>query len=70
MATRGLRARVARLERARTPTSPIALMYGSLDAFTDQLRAGIAAGVYDARDMPHVIAGVERWHRDGGVWAR
>jgi hypothetical protein len=69
MASRRPLARVARLERARTPTSPIALMYGSLDAFTDELRAGIAAGVYDARDMPHVIVGVERWHREG-VWAR
>ncbi len=69
MVARGLRARVARLERARTPTSPIVLWYGTLDAFTNELRAGIASGIYDPRDMPVVIDSIERWHRDG-VWAR
>ena len=61
-------ARVARLEHARSPTSPFVLWFGSLETFTDELRAGVAAGRYDARDVPVVIAGVERWHRD--VWAR
>lgn len=69
MAVRGLLARVARLEQARIPTSPFERWYGSLEAFTDGARAGIAAGIYDPRDMPVVIASVERWHRDG-AWAR
>jgi hypothetical protein len=42
--------------------------FGSLGAFFDDLRAGIAAGAYDPTDMPVVIAGIERWHRD--VWGR
>lgn len=68
MAVRNLLARVAKLEQSRTPTSPIEIWFGSLDAFADDLRAGIAAGTYDPKDMPVVIAAVERWHRE--VWAR
>lgn len=62
-------ARVQRIEQARRPTSPFELWYGTLDAFTDQLRAGIASGIYDPRDMPVVIDSIRRWHRDG-VWSR
>lgn len=69
MAVRSLLARVAKLEQARAPKSPIELWFGSLDAFCDDLHAGIAAGTYDPTDVPVVIAGVERWHRDG-AWAR
>jgi hypothetical protein len=69
VAVRNLLARVAKLEQSRTPTSPIEIWFGSLDAFTDDLRAGIVAGIYDPADMPMVIAAVERWHRDGGVWS-
>jgi hypothetical protein len=42
-------------------------MFGSVDAFTEDLRAGMEAGMYDRRDMPVVIAAIERWHRE--VWA-
>jgi hypothetical protein len=69
VAVRSLLSRVAKLEQARSPASPIELWFGSLGAFSDDLRAGIAAGVYDPTDMPVVIAGVERWHHEG-AWAR
>lgn len=69
MGARSLLARVAKLEQARVPTSPFERWYGSLDAFTDGLRAGIEAGDYDPTDMPVVIMSVERWHRDG-AWSR
>lgn len=69
MGARGLLARVAKLEQARVPTSPFERWYGSLDAFSDEVRAGIEAGAYEPTDMPVVIAGVERWHREG-AWAR
>lgn len=68
MAVRSLLARVARMEQARIPTSPIERWYGSLEAFSERARAGIAAGTYDATDMPVVIMSVERWHRDG-AWS-
>ncbi|MCW4460455.1 hypothetical protein OK349_01960 [Sphingomonas sp. BT-65] len=66
---RSLLSRVAKLEQSRSPASPIELWFGSLGAFSDGLRAGIAAGEYDPADMPVVMAGIERWHRDG-AWAR
>ena len=69
MAVRSLLARVAKLEQARTPTSPVELWFGSIEAFSEEMRAGIATGIYDQRDMPVVIAGVERWHRDC-AWGR
>ncbi|WP_182466864.1 hypothetical protein [Sphingomonas gilva] len=50
-------------------SSPFQRWFGSADAFCDEVWAGIDAGTYDPRDMPVVIASVERWHRDG-VWAR
>lgn len=66
---RSLLARVQRLEERRSPSSPFERWYGSVEAFTDELRAGIADGSYDPLDMPVVIAAIERWHADG-VWAR
>ena len=60
--------RVKRLEAARAVSSPFQRWFGSLDAFTDDAWAGVDAGTYDPRDMPVVIASIERWHRD--VWAR
>jgi hypothetical protein len=69
VAVRSLLARVAKLEQARSPASPIELWFGSLEAFSNDLRAGIRAGEYDPTDMPEVIAGIERWHREG-AWAR
>jgi hypothetical protein len=64
VSVRAMLARVQRLEQGRSPTSPFERWFGALDVFTDDLRAGVAAGVYDATDMPVVIASVERWHRD------
>lgn len=61
--------RVKRLEAARSVSSPFQRWFGSLDSFTDDIWAGVDAGTYDPRDMPVVIASIERWHRDG-VWAR
>ena len=68
VSVRNLLARVAKLEQSCAPRSPIEVWFGSLGAFFDDLRAGIAAGAYDPTDMPVVIAGIERWHRD--VWGR
>jgi len=70
---------VARLEQARTaPRSPFEVAYGSLDAYADEVQAGIDAGTYDRIDMPIVLACIRRWHSDGtfgalgrnpnGVW--
>ena len=54
--------RVARLEAARAPKfSRIARAYGSFDAFADQVRAEIEAGVLD-RDFP--LTHLERWERE------
>jgi hypothetical protein len=61
-------ARVQRLEQARAPVlSPFALAYGSTAAFTDHLRDGT-----DPRDLPDLIAALERWDRDGlwSAWQR
>ncbi len=69
MTVRNLLARVQRLEQARVPASPFELWFGSLDAFRNEMLTGINAGVYDPTDMPMVIAGVDRWHREG-AWAR
>ena len=66
--TRALLVRVALLELARAPTSPFECWFGSLEAFTDKARAGIAAGEYDSTDMPVVITSIERWHSDR-LWA-
>ena len=63
---RALLARVARLEQARAmPRSLFEREYGSFDAFEVEARAGMAAGVLDTRDMPAVLASVQRWVRDG-----
>ncbi len=54
--------RVARLEAARAPKlSRIARAYGSFDAFAEQVRAVVAAGVLD-RDFP--LIEIERWERE------
>ena len=67
-AVRSMLARVQRLEQARAPVSPFVRCFGSFDAWVDDCRAGVDAGLLDAGEMPVVIAAVERWHRD--VWAR
>lgn len=70
---RSLLARVQRLEAARAaPRSPIEVAYGSMDAFAEQVQAGIDAGTLDRVDMPVVITALRKWHTDGvwGAWQR
>ncbi|QZP07084.1 hypothetical protein [Caenibius sp. WL] len=63
---RSLLSRVQRLEKARTvPRSPFEVAYGSLDAFAEEVQAGIDAGAYDRIDMPIVLICIRRWHSDG-----
>lgn len=69
MSVRAMLARVRRIEQARAPSSPFERMYGSLDAFEAECRAGIEQGIYDGTDMPVVIASIRRWHTMG-AWAR
>jgi len=65
---RSMLARVARLEQARAaPRSPFEEAFGSVDAWAAEIEAGIAAGTYDAIDMPVVITCVRRWHAEG-LW--
>ncbi|OOY11367.1 hypothetical protein BMG00_16745 [Thioclava marina] len=59
---RSLLTRVARLEAARAPKlSRIAKAYGSFDAFAEQVRRDMEAGVLD-RDFP--LPHLERWERE------
>lgn len=58
-------ARVQRLEKARQPTSPFEIAFGSLDAWETECRAGIDAGMLDPTDVPLVITAVRRWHSEG-----
>lgn len=66
---RSMLARVQRLEQARASVwSPFALAFGSTAAFADHLRESGA----DPRDVPTLIAAIERWDSDGvwGAWRR
>ncbi|HSX53886.1 MAG TPA: hypothetical protein VLG14_01185 [Sphingomonas sp.] len=65
MSVRAMLTRVKRLEAARAVSSPFQRWFGSADAFCHEVWAGIDAGTYDPRDMPVVIASIERWHSDG-----
>lgn len=70
---RGMLARVQRLEAARQgPRSPIDQLYGSFEAFADEVQAGIDAGKLDRTDMPVVLRCLRRWETDGvwGAWSR
>lgn len=77
---RGMLQRVAKLEAQRTPKpSPIEAIYGSVDAFADEVQAKVGEGKLCPVDMPVVIECLRRWHRDGdygvrgtgnGVWNR
>ncbi len=69
MATvRALLSRVAKLEHSRAaPRSPIEQAYGSLEAYEDEVNAGIDTGRYNSRDMPLVLSAIRKWHRDQ-VW--
>lgn len=65
-----LASRIARLERMRAKASaesasPFQRWYDALDSFVDHVQTGMEAGTYDPRDMPVVLASIERWHREG-----
>ena len=59
---RSLASRVKRLQAARAMASPFQRAYGSLDGFEAAAQAGMAAGIYDPRDMPVVLHAVRGWH--------
>ena len=60
---RALLARVARLEQAKV--SPVLRLIGSIEQFEADVLAGMANGILDRRDMPVVLASVQRWVREG-----
>ena len=67
-AVRALLTRISRLERSEVPAvSPFERTYGSVEAFTALVHAGIEAGELDHRDAPCVLAAIQRWH-DDQVW--
>lgn len=61
---RALLARVSRLERVRE--SPVFVHLASPE-FEAEMRAGVEAGRYDAKDMEIILASVQKWARDR-VW--
>jgi hypothetical protein len=70
---RALAERVRKLEQARIPArSPFEQIYGSMAAFADHVQTDIDAGTLCRRDMPVVIACIDRWNREGawGAWRR
>ncbi len=60
-------ARVQRLERARSPRSPIAAAFGSFEAFAADCEAGMDAGRLDKRDFPAVLLSLARWDKLGAA---
>ena len=60
--TRGMLARLRKLERANVP--PLFKFIGSPEELEEHAQTGIAAGCYDPRDMPLVIKAVRRWLTD------
>ena len=55
--------RVRKLELSRIP--PWHRLLGPIEEFEAEVQAGMAAGRYDPRDMPLVLASVQRWVREG-----
>lgn len=64
---RALQRRLKRVEDAGKPRpSPIALSYGSFDAWVEQaVLPGIENGALDAVDMIDVVAALRAWERHG-----
>lgn len=76
---RALLLQVKQLKAAQEPRpSPIAALYGSVDAFAAECMGGVEAGKLCGTDMPVVIDCLRRWDREGswglrrttgnGVW--
>ena len=63
MSPRALLARVAKLEQAKV--SPVLRLIGSIEQFEAGALAGMANGTLDRRDIPAVLASVQRWVREG-----
>ena len=67
---RSMLARVKRIEAVRAPVlSPIALAFGSFDAFAVWADEQIAFGVLDPRDFPIVLRCLASWERSG-TWGK
>lgn len=68
MSLRTLQRRVKRIEDARKPRpSPIAILYGSWDAFADGVFVAVNGGALD-EDFLDVLDILRAWDA-GGVWA-
>jgi len=67
---RALQKRTAKLEDAEKPRpSPIALWYGSFDAWVEQdVLPGVESGTLESEDMVDVVAALRAW--EGGAYAR
>jgi hypothetical protein len=61
---RNLQKRLRRLERARSPRTPIECWFGSLENFEAQTQAEIDAGRMCQFDGPLLIECIRRWHRE------
>jgi hypothetical protein len=60
---RALLARVTKLEQAKV--SAVLRLIGSIEQFEADTLTGLANGILDHRDMPVVLASVQRWVREG-----
>ncbi|CDO34426.1 hypothetical protein SPHV1_1560003 [Novosphingobium sp. KN65.2] len=68
MSLRTLQRRVKQIEEGRKPrTSPIAIWFGSWDAFVDGAYVAVSAGTLDAEFLD-VVDALRAWEV-GGVWA-
>jgi hypothetical protein len=62
MRVRSLLLRVTRLEAAAV--SPWSRFFRTPEEFAADMQRGMEAGTYDKRDMPAVVAAVQRWCRE------
>ena len=78
---RSLLSQVKQIKAAQEPRpSPIAALYGSVDAFAAECMAGVEAGKLCGTDMPVLLDCLRRWDTEGswdvrratgnGVWRR
>lgn len=67
MSLRALQRRVKRMEQAGKPRpSPIALWYGSFDAWVEQaVLPGIESGALEPDDMIDLVSALKAWEADG-----